>query len=220
MIVESFAAGPLQCNCTVIGCEITREAIVCDPGGDVDEIIRRLDEANLTLKAIIHTHAHFDHILGTRELQEKAGGEILLHPGAQPLYTNIRMQLEAFGIPLPVEDTRPVDTELEDNQTLAFGEHHCLVMHTPGHTPGSCCFTLRGKTASGNAEMQLLLAGDTLFRRGVGRTDLWGGSRRTLEKSIRDRLYTLDDDTRVIPGHGPETRIGEERRSNPFVTAG
>lgn len=217
LFLESFPAGPLQCNCTVIGCMETNEAIVVDPGGDVERILDTLKTNNLTLKHIIHTHAHFDHIGGTHELHEAAGGEVWLHTGDEFLYDNFAMQVQRFGLkPKPVP---ALNGRLTDNQKIAFGHGESLVLHTPGHTPGSCCFHIRREAEVNKSSEQILLAGDTLFRRGVGRTDLWGGDTNLLIESIQTRLYTLDDDTLVIPGHGPSTRVGEEKKRNPYVNA-
>jgi len=211
MIVETLPVGLLQCNCTVLACESSKEAIVVDPGGDVDKIVEILEHYELSVRAIVHTHAHIDHVMGTKELKQRVGGEIMLHPGDQFLYDNLQMQGMFLG--MNVQDgTLPLDAELDHEKSLSFGDECCLVLHTPGHSPGSVCFQLtRGQ------EEQILISGDTLFRRGVGRTDLWGGSLPTMMDSLRERILTLDDDTRVIPGHGPETHIGDERRKNPFL---
>jgi hydroxyacylglutathione hydrolase len=216
MIVETLPVGMLQCNCTILGCEDTKEAIVVDPGGDIDRITEILKHHDLTVKKIIHTHAHIDHVWGTAELHEKVGGEVSLHPGDVFLYENLEMQGNMLGIPAPT--TTEIKSELKDNELLKFGNGYALVLHTPGHTPGSVCFCVRRKANSDNSEEQILLSGDTLFRRGIGRTDLWGGDQNQIFESIKDRLFSLEDDTRVIPGHGPETHIGEERTNNPFLS--
>ncbi|MNK78026.1 putative metallo-hydrolase [compost metagenome] len=208
MIVETLAVGPLGCNCTILGCPETRKALVVDPGGDADRIAALLDRHGLTPVALLHTHAHFDHVLGASELKERFGAEILLHADDLPLYENVPMQGAFFGFSLP--EPAPVDRFVPDGEQLAFGAATGEVIHTPGHTPGSICFHV--------GTQKLLLTGDTLFAGGIGRTDLWGGSQTALMRSIRERLLILDPETRVIPGHGPETTLGEEAVNNVFLS--
>ena len=212
MLVESFPVGVLGCNCTIVACEETREAIVVDPGGDADRILDVVRANRLDVKQVLHTHAHFDHVLGTREVKEGTGAKIRLHPGDDFLYQSLAMQASWLGMRIE-KDVLPVDEPLRHQETITFGKTGTLVLHTPGHTPGSCCFSLR------TGEGMLLLSGDTLFQSSVGRTDLPGGDQDTLFESIRRELLPLDDDTRVICGHGPETTIGRERLKNPFVRA-
>ncbi|MBU6428456.1 MAG: MBL fold metallo-hydrolase [Cyanobacteria bacterium REEB65] len=209
MIVETFPVGALACNCTILGCERTRRAIVVDPGDDPERILARLQALRLEPVAAFHTHAHFDHLMATRALKEALGPEILLHRDDLPLYDNLQRQVAMFG--MRADDPLPVDRFVAHDEDLAWGEGSGTVIHTPGHTPGSVCLHV--------PELGLLLAGDTLFMRGVGRTDLWGGSFERLEESIRDRLYVLPPETTVIAGHGPATTIGAERSQNPFVRA-
>jgi glyoxylase-like metal-dependent hydrolase (beta-lactamase superfamily II) len=211
VIVETFPAGPLECNCSVIADPTTKEAIVVDPGGEAGRIAEILRAHDLTLKAIVHTHAHLDHILATREVKEAHGGEICLHRGDLFLYDGLEMQARMFG--WRARSPLPVDRFVEHGQAVAFGGSSVEVVHTPGHTPGSVCFSLvaDGKT--------LLFAGDTLFRRSIGRTDLPGGDSELILRSIRERIYTRNPDAIVIPGHGEETTIGDEARKNPFVRA-
>lgn len=211
MIIESFPVGMLQCNCTILGCEKTREAIVVDPGGDVERIQARLEAHGLRVVKIIHTHAHFDHVHGTRQLQGATGAETLLHPGDTYLIDGYREQPRMVGFHFDTGPPPRIDGGLEGGETLSFGEAGTLVLHTPGHTPGSCCFSL--ETGDG----QLLLSGDTLFRGSVGRTDFPGGDSDQLQGSIRDHILGLDQRTRVIPGHGIETTIAYERAHNPFL---
>lgn len=208
-LLETFAVGAFQCNCSILACGDTKEAIVVDPGGDLDKILDVLRHYDLTVKWIIHTHAHLDHIYMTRDVKEQTGATIGLHREDLFLYDAFAMQAQMFG--WQPRSVLPVDKYYEHGETLGFGKRNVEVIHTPGHTPGSCCFRLD------NAP--LLIAGDTLFARSIGRTDLPGGDYDTIEQSIKTRLYTLDPDTKVITGHGPPTTIGDERRSNPFVRA-
>lgn len=205
--IDSFPVGPLQCNCVIIGDRMTGKAIVVDPGGDAEKIVGILEREKLKLVQIIHTHAHLDHILASGILKEKTGADLYLHEGDRFLWDAVTEQCQAFGVPsvsLP-----PPDQPLIDDQALACGDGVCL--HTPGHTPGSVSFWFE--------PAKLLVAGDTLFRRSVGRTDFPGGDFNTLQRSIQERLYKLDDDAQVITGHGADTTIGEEKAENPFVNA-
>jgi len=210
LLRETFPAGPLQCNCTILACADTKDAVVVDPGGELEKIAQIVRHYDLTVRAIIHTHAHLDHIYGTRGVKEAHGGSICLHKGDLFLYDGAQVQGQMFG--LHVDPVAPVDRFVEHGDTIEFGKRNALVVHTPGHTPGSVCFEVH---ASG--EKPLLFAGDTLFRRSVGRTDLPGGDTKTLARSIKERLYTRDLDALVIPGHGPTTTLGDEARANPFV---
>jgi glyoxylase-like metal-dependent hydrolase (beta-lactamase superfamily II) len=208
LLLETFPVGDFQCNCSILGCPDTKEAIVVDPGGDPDRILDVVRHYDLTVKWAVHTHAHLDHIASTRDVKEVTGATIALHKDDLFLYDGFEMQARMFG--WQVRPVLPVDHFLAHEESLPFGRLHADVVFTPGHTPGSCCFRV-------DADRPLLLSGDTLFNRSIGRTDLPGGDFSTLERSILDRLYTLDPDTRVIPGHGPVTTIGDERRANPFV---
>ncbi|MBU6451262.1 MAG: MBL fold metallo-hydrolase [Cyanobacteria bacterium REEB67] len=207
LLIESFPVGPLGCNCSIVACTETKEAAVVDPGGDVDEIIERLAAHGLTAKYLLHTHAHFDHILGSRGMREKTGALICLNKEDQFLYDKLIMQASMFGF--PAEDPLPVDKFLDDEEDMKIGTLKASVLHTPGHTPGSCCFSVADKES-------VLFSGDTLFNHSIGRTDLWGGSFEQIIDSIAKRLFTLDDSTRVIPGHGPDTAIWTEKKENPF----
>lgn len=212
LLRETFPVGAFQCNCTVLACGETREALVIDPGGEVERIAELVAHHDLTVRAIVHTHAHLDHIYCTRDIKDAHGGEVCLHPGDRFLYDGFAMQAQMFGWrPRP---STPVERWLADGDTITFGNRDALVLHTPGHTPGSVCFEV---TSPG--DKPLVFAGDTLFRRGVGRTDLPGGDTRTLHTSIKERLYTRDLDAVVVPGHGPTTTLGDEARQNPWVRA-
>lgn len=201
---ETFPVGALGCNCSLVWNPETMQGVVIDPGGEAPKIRARVEALGITVKALLHTHAHFDHVGATRELQELWGIPAFLHPKDRYLIESLDMQTGMFGMdPIP----QPELGELSEGQDL----EGLRVLHTPGHTPGSCCFHAQGEATP------LLFAGDTLFSGGVGRTDLWGGSWEDLERSIRTRLYELPDETQVIPGHGPLTTLGEEARRNPFV---
>ncbi len=204
--LESFPVGPLGCNCSLLWDPATGRGAVVDPGGDGAKIRRRVEALGFTVTALLHTHAHFDHVGATKELQDLWQCPAHLHGEDGFLIEALAQQTGMFGMPaIPRPDMVP----------LAAGDRHLdlTTLHTPGHTPGSCCF--HGAFEKG----QVVLAGDTLFRGGVGRTDLWGGSWDHLEESIRRELYVLDGATLVIPGHGPATTIGEEAGGNPFVRA-
>ncbi|WBA80588.1 MBL fold metallo-hydrolase [Endozoicomonas sp. GU-1] len=204
-IRQTFPVGPLQCNCTIIGDPVTRKAFVVDPGGDPDIIMTKLRELDLQVVALIHTHAHLDHFLASGDIKKQTGAPIYLHEGDKFLWDNLEMQCRMFGVPYsPVPDP---DYWLKDDEELPCCEG--VAMHTPGHTPGSMCFWFE--------QPKLLIAGDTLFRRSIGRTDLWGGDYKAIERSIKQRLYTLDEEAIVVTGHGPDTTIGEEIRENSII---
>ena len=212
MLCETFAAGRFQCNCSIVADPTTREAIVIDPGGETERIAAIVRANDLIVTAIVHTHAHLDHVFATAAVKQAHGGSVCLHPGDRPLYDGVAVQAAMFGwAPPPMT---AVERWLDDGETLRFGAHGALVVHTPGHTPGSVCFEIAAP-----GERTRLFAGDTLFRRSVGRTDLPGGDAGRLRRSIQDKLYTRDLDAVVIPGHGPTTTLGDEARANPFVRA-
>jgi glyoxylase-like metal-dependent hydrolase (beta-lactamase superfamily II) len=207
MIFEQLAVGPLQCNCYILGDDRTREALVVDPGDEAERILAVIECHRLTVRAIVQTHAHFDHVGATAPLREATGAEVCLHRGDRELYEQLPMQAQWFGLPAP--KATAITRWCEDGDDVKAGGLVMAVLHTPGHTPGSLCLSL--------GEAKLLFSGDTLFCGGVGRTDLWGGSQEQLMASIQTRLLTLPDETAVYPGHGPDTTIGQERRSNPFL---
>jgi glyoxylase-like metal-dependent hydrolase (beta-lactamase superfamily II) len=207
LLRETFPAGPFQCNCTVLACGDTKDAVIIDPGGEVERIAEIVAQYDLTVRAIVHTHAHLDHIYCTRDVKEAHGGTVCLHQGDAFLYDGFAMQAQMFG--WKVGSTTPVERWVEHGDTIEMGKRKLEVVHTPGHTPGSVCFEVEG----------LLFAGDTLFRGSIGRTDLPGGDKKLIAQSIKERLYTRDLDTLVIPGHGPTTKLGDEARANPFVRA-
>jgi hydroxyacylglutathione hydrolase len=207
-LIETFPVGPLECNCSILVDEASREAVVIDPGDEPERILKALAAAKVTPVALLHTHAHFDHVTGTREVAQATKAPIRLHPGDAPLYEALPRQAAIFG--LSAADPLPISAPLADGEVIRFGRHQIRAIHTPGHTPGSTCFELLG-------DAPLLFSGDTLFRRSIGRTDLWGGDTDTILESIRRRLYSLPGDLEVVCGHGPGTTIEEEKRANPFV---
>lgn len=212
MIHEVLVVGALQCNCSILGDEETREAIVIDPGDEVERILAVLKKHKLTAKYILNTHAHFDHVGNCRELKEATGAEIWLHKADLPIYESAPRQAALFAMygVKPIRMTA-VDQFLKDSDGVQVGKIAAQVIHTPGHTPGS----LSVHIPAGNRDT--LFAGDTLFNGSIGRTDLPGGDFYQILKSIKERLLTFDDDTEVWPGHGPKTTIGWERRTNPFL---
>ena len=207
MILETFPVGPLACNCTLLGDSDTGEAIVIDPGDEVDRIASRLTELGLKLKQILITHAHIDHVGGALRLKRLTGAPILLNENDLPLLAMMDQQAGWLGIATP--ETAPPDENMADGQRVGLEKYPAQVLHTPGHTQGSICLHF--------APLKLLVAGDTLFAGSIGRTDLPGGDYDQIIDSIQSRLLALPDETRVLTGHGPATTIGAERRSNPFL---
>jgi hydroxyacylglutathione hydrolase len=210
MILETFPVGPLHCNCTILGDELTHEAVVVDPGDNLPEILSRLQKHGLTLRQIIVTHAHIDHVGGAASLKKVTGAPVFLNKNDLELLGAMEMQAGWLGVPTP--EVAPPDASADDRTKIGLATLPTEVIHTPGHTPGSICLLF--------SEQNLLLAGDTLFAGSIGRTDLPGGDGRQILRSLRERLLVLPDTTRVLPGHGPETTIGEERQSNPFLQPG
>ncbi len=209
-VIETFPVGMLGCNCTILGDRAGGEAIVIDGGDEVPEIARRLDAHGLRARYLVHTHAHIDHIGALGPLRERVGGAGLLHPADRPLYATLTEQARWLGL---AEAPQPValDGDLSDGDVLRAGTLALRCVHTPGHTPGSTSFALEGEAGA------MLFTGDTLFRGSVGRWDLGGTSLADIVRSIRTKLLIHDDASVVVPGHGPATTIGEERRANPYL---
>lgn len=207
MIIETFPVGPLACNCTILADEDSRHAVVIDPGDEAREILRRLESRGLSLGAMIATHAHIDHVSAIAELQDATGAPASIHQDDLFLFDNLPAQARWLGLPPPRRGT--IEKFLGQGDSISEGGIDLEVLHTPGHTPGSLSFRMESEG--------ILFTGDTLFLNSVGRTDLPGGSMPDLLGSIRRRLLCFSDDTRVIPGHGPATSIGHERRENPFL---
>ncbi|PYV44957.1 MAG: MBL fold metallo-hydrolase [Acidobacteria bacterium] len=208
MIFEFIPVGPLQCNCYILGCEKTREAVVIDPGDEVDLVLPILHKHDLKVKYILSTHSHIDHVGDLEKLKKQTGAQTLLHERDLTLYQNLPVQAAWLGVAVPT--MTQIDSFVHEGDNVHFGEHTGEIIFTPGHTPGSLCLHLPGQTSK-------LFAGDTLFQRSIGRTDLWGGSYTEIMRSIREKLLVLDDKTMVYPGHGPATTIGQEKLLNPFL---
>jgi hydroxyacylglutathione hydrolase len=242
LIHITIPVGILQCNCSIIGDPFTREALVVDPGDEVTRILDLLGRRRLTVKAIVSTHAHIDHVGGLSKLHQYTGAPVLMHRDDLPLYQAMDVQASFLGVLPP--DLTEVDQLLKEGDVLRWGSLEAQVIHTPGHTPGSVSLYLphdagkvsltgrdaksdiaddagRASEASDSEKVRIrvpqLLSGDTLFAGSIGRTDLWGGSMEQIMDSLRDKLMQLPDETIVHPGHGPMTRIGHEREVNPFL---
>jgi glyoxylase-like metal-dependent hydrolase (beta-lactamase superfamily II) len=213
LILESIPVGIFRCNCVILGDEATREAVVIDPGDDLEAIREILDHHKLTLKTTLHTHGHLDHIGAAGELRRERGSQARIHRGDLPLWRDYPRQAALFGLP-PRSLPEP-DGLLAEGDEIRVGGIVLDVLETPGHTPGSVCFRLAG--GAPGAGDPILFSGDTLFWKGIGRTDLWGGDYPRILASIRDRIFALPEETIVHPGHGPLTSIRDERRANPFL---
>jgi hydroxyacylglutathione hydrolase len=207
MLHRILPVGPLQCNCSIIGDEQTHEAMVIDPGDQIEDILEILRQEKLTLKQIVITHAHIDHVGGAMKLKAATGASILMNQNDHALLKMLDMQAAWVGMrpPGPVQ----VDEAAGEGRVLRIGSISANVVHTPGHTEGSICLYF--------PEEKKLIAGDTLFAGSIGRTDLPGGSFEKIIRSLHTRVLALPDETLVVPGHGPQTTIGDERETNPFL---
>ena len=234
LIHEVIPVGMLQCNCSILGDPATHEAIVVDPGDEVGRILEILRKHDLKVRAIVSTHTHIDHVGGLAALHKATGAPVLIHEKDLELYKHLDIQSHFLGMPTPA--IAKIDEFVKEGDAVHWGGFAARVMHTPGHTPGSISLLVEPgpipestlysppgeKQGSGAQEISTdhvsrLLAGDTLFQGSIGRTDLWGGSYPEIIRSIQEKLLVLPDDLLVIPGHGPETTIGEERAMNPFL---
>ncbi len=207
MIHVILPVGLLQCNCSIFGDEQTRDAIVLDPGDEIEKITAVLDQHQLKVKAIVITHAHIDHVLGANQLRTLTGAPVYLNENDQELLDMLAVQASWLGMDTPAHVE--IDSAANDGTVLRLGEADFRFIHTPGHTQGSVSVWIPQETK--------LVAGDTLFRDSVGRTDLPGGNTRQILSSIKTRLLHLPEETVVIPGHGPSTTIGREKERNPFL---
>jgi len=207
MIHEILPVGPLQCNCSIIGDDLTHEAMVIDPGDDIEGVVALLRKHNLKAKQIVITHAHIDHVGGAMKLRALTGAPILLNQNDYALLKMLDVQAAWIGMAPPGEVK--IDAGLAHDEAVAAGNLKANVLHTPGHTEGSVCLYFPAE--------QVLIAGDTLFAGSIGRTDLPGGSFEKIMRSLHHTVLALPDETVVIPGHGPKTTIGEEREGNPFL---
>ncbi|CAN2039702.1 hydroxyacylglutathione hydrolase [Candidatus Magnetomoraceae bacterium gMMP-15] len=204
MIIKEMAVGPIMANCFILGCEKTKQAVVIDPGDETDRILKSLAEDELTVKYIINTHGHFDHTGGNNKLKKATNASILIHAQDAPMLSKIEASAASWG--MQAENSPQPDKTIEEGDEIAFGEITLKVLHTPGHSPGGISLYTD----------KSVFVGDTLFSGSIGRTDLPGGNYDTLISSVKNKLFTLDDDVTVYSGHGPASTIGRERQYNPF----
>lgn len=223
LIHEVIPVGLLQCNCSILGDTGTREAIVIDPGDDTARILEILRRHELKVRAILSTHTHIDHVGGLASLHRATSAPVLIHEADLDLYRHLDVQAQWLGVPTPAQTN--ITDFVREGDSVRCGGFVAGVLHTPGHTPGSISLVIRpelaeiaaaGIVTKGSAPSRLI-AGDTLFRNSIGRTDLWGGSFPQIISSIREKLLTLPDEVIVYPGHGDATTIGYERENNPFL---
>ncbi len=205
MIIKELTVGPIMANCFILGCEETKSAAVIDPGDEADKILMLLAESKLTVTHIINTHGHFDHVGANKRMKEVTGADLIIHPLDAPMLSQLSATAAAWG--MSSDNSPPPDRTIEDGDEIQVGTITLKVLHTPGHTRGG--ISLHADSA--------VFVGDTLFAGSVGRTDFPGGDFNVLKTSIHEKLFTLDDETTVYPGHMGPTTIGREKRTNPFV---
>lgn len=208
LVIHQLSVGPLQVNCFLVACQKTRDAMVIDPGEEGLRILQLAKSESLEIRKVVNTHGHFDHIGANQQVVDSTGAVLMLHAADLPLLQNARNHAEVYG--LTVVPSPAPDRLLDQGDTFEVGEHSFSVLHVPGHSPGGICLLSDGH----------VFVGDVLFAGSVGRTDLPGGDFDALVEGVRERLFTLPDETIVHPGHGPDTTIGQERRMNPFVGDG
>ena len=205
MIIKDLTVGPIMANCYIVGCEETKVAAVIDPGDEADRILIILAEAGLTVQTIVNTHGHFDHVSANQRMKEVTGAELLIHALDAPMLSQLSATAASWG--MSSEDSPPPDRTIAHGDVVQVGNIDLTVIHTPGHTPGG--ISLHSNKA--------VFVGDTLFAGSIGRTDFPGGDFGVLKTSIQEKLFSLDDDVTVYPGHMGLTTIGQEKRTNPFV---
>ena len=208
MIIKTLAVGPIMANCYIVGCDNTKQAAVIDPGDDSDRILMTLAESKLTVKYILNTHGHFDHVGANRRMKDATGAELMIHAQDAPMLDSLPQAAASFG--MSAESSPPPDKTIDDGDAITFGDITFKVLHTPGHSPGGVSFHADG----------VVFVGDTLFAGSIGRTDFAGGDFDTLIASVKNKLFPLGDDVTVYTGHGPTTTIGQEKRMNPFLRMG
>lgn len=208
LFIDTFPVSPFMMNAVVLGCRVSGNAAIIDPGDEPERLLGVVESEGLEVSHILLTHGHVDHVAAVREVHEATGAPIHLHAADLPLYERVADQARAFGLRFDTE-LPPVDHELSDGEVIEIGELKVEVRHAPGHSPGSVCFVVSGAPG-------VVVSGDVLFAGSIGRTDLWGGSYQQLMTSIRTKLMPLDDATLVYSGHGPISTIGDERQTNPF----
>jgi hydroxyacylglutathione hydrolase len=205
LIIKELAVGPIMANCFIVGCERTKSAVVIDPGDEANKILMALAQSKLTVKYILNTHGHFDHVGGNQKMKDATQAEILIHKADEPMLGMLSSFGASFG--LNVDNSPPADRTIDEGDKITFGDITLKVIHTPGHSPGGVSFYTDG----------IVFVGDTLFAGSIGRTDFPGGDFNTLISSIKNKLFPLGDEVRVYTGHGPDTTIGMEKRYNPFL---
>ncbi|RJP93963.1 MAG: MBL fold metallo-hydrolase [Desulfobacteraceae bacterium] len=205
MIIKTLALGPIMANCFIVGCENTKSAVVIDPGDEVNKILLSLAESKLTVKYIINTHGHFDHVGANKRLKAATGAPILIHKADAEMLAQVSLSAMAFG--MSGEDSPPADQTISEGDKITFGDITLTVLHTPGHSLGGVSLHFDG----------VVFVGDSLFAGSIGRTDFPGGDYDTLIRSIKTKLFPLGDDVVVYSGHGPASTIGREKRFNPFL---
>ena len=205
MIIKMLPVGPIMANCYILGCEETLKAAIIDPGDEAGRILQAVSDSNLSVTHIVNTHGHFDHVSANKDIHAATNAPILIHALDAPMLDKIAASAANWG--LSAEDSPPPDRNIDEGDTIEVGNITLKVIHTPGHTPGGVSLFADGH----------VFVGDTLFAGSIGRTDFPGGNFETLKSSIQDKLFTLDENIRVHPGHNSETTIGHEKHTNPFV---